>query len=311
MPEFVREIPESAKCRRGHRVDQILQMHQAPRAVQTPLFQPFPMLPGRRAQAWQHQPAYRRPRHFHLEPELNLVFSGRAKMGVGEHQFEMVRGDVLLLRPGQDHEMLEASSDLDLFVVALTPEIANAVLRLGLPVDPRPFRLPEQDLDRLRDKLGALREASDPLSPEWIVGELFASCESKLAWGHPVARKTLAAVQSDPQLQFDALARRLKIGAGELGRHFHKELGLKLVDFRTRIRLMLFVEHFGREGVSLTRAAAAAGFGSYAQAHRSFRHYLGCSPREYFSGRQALINDLLAPLPVERGAPLSSACDCR
>ncbi len=91
------------------------------------LFQPFPMLPRRAAQCWRHQPAYRRPRHFHEEPELNLVLKGRARLGVGDGSIELRAGELLLFEPGQDHELLEASPDLDLVVMALRPELAVRV----------------------------------------------------------------------------------------------------------------------------------------------------------------------------------------
>ena len=78
-----------------------------------PLFQAFPMLAGRAAQAWRHQPAFHRPRHFHAEPELNLVVRGHARIGVGERTFLLTAGMLLAFQPGQDHELIEASPDLD------------------------------------------------------------------------------------------------------------------------------------------------------------------------------------------------------
>jgi quercetin dioxygenase-like cupin family protein len=89
------------------------------------LFQPFPMLAGRRSQVWRHQPAYRRPRHFHDEPELNLVIAGRGVVGVGDHTLAVAAGESLLFQPGQDHVLLDSSEDFDLFVLAMSPELAE------------------------------------------------------------------------------------------------------------------------------------------------------------------------------------------
>jgi mannose-6-phosphate isomerase-like protein (cupin superfamily) len=80
------------------------------------------MLPGRRAQVWRHDPAFRRPRHFHEEPEINLVVRGRATLGVGDRVVSVGAGDLLLFLPGQDHVLLGSGQDLELFVVALHPE---------------------------------------------------------------------------------------------------------------------------------------------------------------------------------------------
>ena len=81
------------------------------------LFQPFPMLPARRAQVWRHRPEFRRPRHFHREPELNVVVQGSATLGIGTRVQRATTGDVVVFEPGQDHELLEASDDLQLFAV--------------------------------------------------------------------------------------------------------------------------------------------------------------------------------------------------
>jgi mannose-6-phosphate isomerase-like protein (cupin superfamily) len=91
------------------------------------MYQPFPMLAGRGAQAWRHQPAFRRPRHFHDEPELNVVLSGWCTVGIGERTVTLQAGDVVFFQPGQDHALLEESAHLDLFVMALTPELADRV----------------------------------------------------------------------------------------------------------------------------------------------------------------------------------------
>src|ERR1041384_7638566 len=87
------------------------------------------MLPGRRAQAWRHHPAYRRPRHFHAEPELNAVCKGTAVIGLGDRVVTLGPGGVVLFHPGQDHVLLEASSDLELWVVALRPDLADQALQ--------------------------------------------------------------------------------------------------------------------------------------------------------------------------------------
>src|SRR5688572_5381992 len=86
------------------------------------------MLPGRRGQVWRYAPEYRRPRHFHAEPELNLVVSGTARFATGNVSIPVAAGDLLCWPPGCDHEMLEPSLDFDLFVFALTPELCDRLL---------------------------------------------------------------------------------------------------------------------------------------------------------------------------------------
>ena len=85
------------------------------------LYQPFPIPGTARGHVWHHVPATRRPRHFHAEPELNLIAAGHAAFGVGDVTISVLAGDLLWWPPGQDHVLLDASPDLDLYVIGLTP----------------------------------------------------------------------------------------------------------------------------------------------------------------------------------------------
>ena len=81
-----------------------------------------------RGHVWHHVPATRRPRHFHAEPELNLIAAGQAVFGVGEAIISVSTGDLLWWPPGQDHVLLDASPDLDLYVIGVTPAFSEHVL---------------------------------------------------------------------------------------------------------------------------------------------------------------------------------------
>lgn len=251
------------------------------------LFQPFPMQNGRRAQVWRHQPAYRRPRHFHAEPELNLVFQGWALMGVGKHEVLMQPGDVLFLKPAQDHVMLECSEDLDLFVVAATPELAARFHTGKLPTTTTVLNLPQLKTAETHKALTELHSVASAAPHEAIVGGLFEWSLPKSPGGHAASRKLLTSIYGNANEPVGELARNWGIDAAQLSRCFSADLGVKFVEARSRMRLIRFVQAVD-EGHSLTRAAAEH-FGSYAQCHRVFRRYLGCAPREFFSGsRQAL-----------------------
>src|SRR3954463_10187106 len=80
-------------------------------SVSGPIYQSFPMAGQKRAQVWAYAAQYRRPRHFHAEPELNLVVAGRAMFGVGDSTVQVGAGELLSFLPGQDHALLEASPD--------------------------------------------------------------------------------------------------------------------------------------------------------------------------------------------------------
>jgi len=252
------------------------------------VFQPFPMLPGRRAQAWRHQPQYRRPRHFHQEPEFNLVVRGSCTVGMGTHQVTLATGEFVVFAPGQDHVLVDHSDDFDLFVVALTPELAERVLgtRAALPCGASAFTA--NALARRVEQLEALGTTSHAAAVERELGELFACVLSGSPRGHVLSRRAASALAAEPDLSEAALAVRLHATPSGISRRFRHDLGLTLVEHRARMRLMAFVAAVER-GESLTSAAFSSGFGSYAQCHRVFRRLLEQSPRDYFDGGRELV----------------------
>jgi quercetin dioxygenase-like cupin family protein/AraC-like DNA-binding protein len=255
------------------------------------LYQAFPMLPGRRAQVWRHQPAFRRPRHFHAEPELNVVLRGRAVLAVGDRQFELLPGELLLLQPGQDHALVAESSDLDLFVVALTPELAErANVHRHRRVGKR--GLAPEHLENLESMFVGSGTVCAVDSVETHLAERFAELWNQFAPPDVLSRRALEKLHVDGELTEIAIARALAAEPSALSRRIHKDLAVRLVDYRARLRLIRFVERVDA-GNSFTSAALEAGFGSYAQCHRVFQRGLGCSPREYFGGQRQSVNDAL------------------
>jgi AraC-like DNA-binding protein/mannose-6-phosphate isomerase-like protein (cupin superfamily) len=253
------------------------------------LFQPFPMPGGRRAQVWRHQPQYRRPRHFHAEPEINLVVKGSAVVGVGRQTLNVSAGALLLFEPGQDHVLLGTSDDFDLFVMALKPELASRVRSAPALPWARRLRLDAPELAGIAARLGGLHDVSDASAVEFHLAEMFAQASQRPLSAHVVSRRALARVNAELGVSGSALARQLKVAPSALSRRFHRDLGVPFVEYRARLRLMRFVELVDR-GLALSRAAFDAGFGSYAQCHRVFQHAVGCAPQDYFGGTRTLVD---------------------
>lgn len=259
------------------------------------------MLPGRRGQVWRYAPEYRRPRHFHDEPELNFVVAGRATFGTGRETIAAVAGDLLCWPPGLDHELLAASADLDLFVVALTPELCERTLadRFALAMaGPARVHLPPIEWAQLSGYLAAPAYSPEASAGDEHVARLWARAHQsrlQLPNGRGVGARVLRSVLQQPNL--DRLRRAQEIGANpsEVSRQFHNEVGLTLSTYRTRLRLLRFI-HFVDSGRTLLAAALEAGFGSYSQCHRSFTTTLGCGPRAFFgTERRRFMADQFEP----------------
>lgn len=260
------------------------------------------MLPGRRGQVWRYAPEFRRPRHFHSEPELNLVVAGTATFGSGRGSITAGPGALLCWPPGLDHELLAASPDLDLFVVALTPELCGRVLgdrAVQLMSGPPLVKLPESDWLGLWPELSAPAHHAEASAGDEHVAKLWLRAHRArldVPSGRGLGGRVLRSLLHQPEL--DRRQRAQVIGAypSELSRHFHDEVGIKLSAYRTRLRLLGFIDRVD-SGQTLLGAALEAGFGSYSQCHRSFSAVLGCTPRLFFGSRSRRdMADLFVPL---------------
>ncbi len=244
------------------------------------------MMDGAPAQVWSYAPQYRRPRHFHAESELNIVVHGSARFGLGSRSVDVRAGDVLGFPAGQDHVMLQSSSDLVLFAVGAKQALGADTARVHSALQARPR---ERDFAALAVRAEALAGCADGAR----AAELWhMACALALRYPasptHVLTRRALALVRDDLELGRAALAKHAQCHPTELSRHFHRDVGVTLVRYRTRLRLMSLIRSMDAGAGNLVRAALLAGFGSYSQFHRAFRAELSCSPREFFSGNLRL-----------------------
>lgn len=267
------------------------------------LYQPFPIATKARAQVWHHVPSTRKPRHFHAEPELNLVTGGTGVFAMGEKLLPVAAGDLLSWPPGQDHMLVDASADFDLFVIGVTPDFSFHVLSgtaKAACVGPIQIRLAPPDLAQIRAACVATGgAATDVPAIEHKIGDLWRRAQALRRANdgmHVVTRRTLNSLYEHPEWTRTEVARLTRAYPTEVSRHFHDDMGSTLSAFRSRLRLLRFIEAVDGGAENLLTAALSAGFGSYSQCHRIFQQILGCSPSLFF--KTALRNqmrDALAP----------------
>ncbi|HLV66192.1 MAG TPA: AraC family transcriptional regulator [Polyangiaceae bacterium] len=73
---------------------------------------------------WPYSSPDHKPAHFHGQIEFVLVLRGKARERIGTRTYSVHPGQLIWHLPGVAHEMIEASSDLDLRVVQLEPDLA-------------------------------------------------------------------------------------------------------------------------------------------------------------------------------------------
>ena len=268
------------------------------------LYQPFPILGAARGHIWHHVPATRRPRHFHAEPELNLIAGGRATFGVGAAVTAVDAGDLLWWPPGQDHVLLDASPDFDLYVIGLTPGFSERVLgdlATSATASAARFRLDRDCLARFTAMCAAPVDSGATADVERKVGDFWRMAHRSRVVSHDrhlLTRRTLESVLARPELKRSDLAQFARGNVSEVSRHFHHDIGLTLTAYRTRLRLLRFIDLIDR-GQRFLAAAVEAGFGSYSQCHRVFQQTFGCTPRLFFrSGIRKEMQNRFEPWPA-------------
>lgn len=270
--------------------------------VDEALYQPFPIATDARGHIWRHAPATRRPRHFHAEPELNLVTGGTATFGMGEKVLPVAEGDLLWWPPGQDHVLLDASPDFDLFVIGVTADFSARVLD-GSPevgcVGPIQIRLGAEELASIKAACLAPGSSRDVPAIEARIGEVWRQAHALRRTAntmHVVTRRTMVSLYQRPDLPRSDVAQLVRAYPTEVSRYFREDMGTALCTFRSRLRLLRFIEAVDRGTSNLLAAALNAGFGSYSQCHRVFRQTFGCTPRLFFeTSLRDQMQDAFAP----------------
>jgi AraC-like DNA-binding protein len=272
------------------------------------------MLEGRRAQAWRYQPAFRRPRHFHEEPEINLVTRGQGTILLGDRTIEVRAGSLVWFPPGLDHYLASASADFELLTAGFQPALIHAYAREHgeSPTFARPWQqLDGADYRELAEILDGVQSVADHQCVEQrslqVLRTLVRLSPSTAA---PLGHRAASHVLTNPAVSRDRLARTLCSNRGDVSRQFHRDHGTTLRQYRNTLRVLEFLRLYDRGVTNLTRAAIEAGFGSYSQCHRVFRSLLELSPREYLKTRRE-IQALDVFEPFDTALPSPNPCRMR
>jgi AraC-like DNA-binding protein len=242
-----------------------------------------------------------RPRaHRHAELEVNLVVRGTASYLLGDRRYALTPGTLTWLFPGQDHVLVDESSDHELWWAVFRPALVARIatyrhagpLLEEDPVGQFSRRLDSGRARRLSALFHDLQDA-EKAADDILVNTGLAYLLS-LAWRsfldsddvvegvdlHPAVETIVRLLRADPDAgDLATLARAARLSASHLSRIFKQQTGVSISRFRNQQRLQRFLRLYGtgRRTTALV-AALEAGFGSYAQFDRVFREQAGRNP---------------------------------
>jgi AraC-like DNA-binding protein len=228
------------------------------------------------------------PAHGHDCVELNLIMSGRLAYRLEGQAalLEASSGQLIAIPPGVDHELVRSSEDLTLWVI----ELKGAP---PLPWAARPSAIAPTEGWR-RSALLALRklwlrppggEALALQARLWRdLLELEQTQTAPSLPVHPAVAQAKAVCErlADQKLDVERLARESGLSASRLAHLFAEQLGITPLQYRNFARVQYFIRSYDGDEHNLLRAALRAGFGSYAQFHRTFRQVCGAPPAVHF-----------------------------
>jgi AraC-like DNA-binding protein len=268
-------------------------------------------LPGARevhGGLWYSTPASTRfGRHYHRELELNVLVTGEACYWFPHRELRVVAPAALWIPPFVEHELLDASHDLSMWVhgfrvptgedalvqpssTALESQLRAALREL---IDgPRVTGIAPAALARVcaRSREGLLRPALPRFND--ILSQIFSAAWSarrspnarvEPAAGHPAARRAASLLREpDTSGSMAALAGSTRLSRTRLSRIFAQCFGIGLVQYRNHHRVQRFIQAYGHGAdANMLRAALDVGFGSYAQFHRAFKQVVGYPPAQH------------------------------
>jgi AraC-like DNA-binding protein len=260
---------------------------------------------------WYSTPASTRfGRHYHRELELNVLATGQASYWFPHREVRVIAPAALWIPPLVEHELLDASSDLSMWVYSfrapdghdglgrppatgvLGPQSPLSAAYQELMYGPRVTGMPPAVLAQVceRSREGLLRPGVSEFNG--ILGDIFAA-----AWSgrcpppvlgepgacHPAARRA-ARLLRDPAMSgsMEELAQATSLSRERLSRVFAQSFGIGLVQYRNHHRVQQFIHDYGHGfESSMLRAALDVGFGSYVQFHRAFKQVVGQAPAQH------------------------------
>jgi AraC-like DNA-binding protein len=248
------------------------------------------------------------PLHVEEELELNLVVNGTVTVFANGERYRATRGDLVWLRPGYLHGLLERSSDMVMWVVSARARVVERVRvidsNLGSGHAAELVHLGRGAFNALSKRcFGLLRAQREPARFNALLEEFLVEASMAVSKARTLSDELHRAVEQagallstpcEPRWTLPRLAKRVGLNRYELSRLFHRQLGVTIVHYANHQRVQRFSRLYAeRPNATTLRNALDAGFGSYSQFFRIFRAVTNLAPDHF----RELIENGTVPKP--------------
>jgi AraC-like DNA-binding protein len=229
------------------------------------------------------------PFHLGIDPalgsgvfRLGLVMRGPVRiLGTGD-AVVLAAGTLFLVPPGYPCRFLK---HMDALVETLASGVPTVARLAGVPLAEAGALLESLEREAREPRLG-----SEPMVRLKLLEGILMLVRARPGAGHGTLRFHADEAQqfirdhcADP-LTLDGLAARYDLNPSYFSRLFHREVGMPLVEFINRSRVQKSCQLLKRTDAGIVEIALAVGYNNLSHFNRSFRRFIGMTPREFRSG---------------------------
>ena len=229
------------------------------------------------------------PPHMHNSFEFVAITDGKMRIAVDRREYELSRGDAILIFPHQIHEYIN-DCESEYLLAIFSPDLVQAysnVFSNSIPIDNR-LKSPEPHIARIESLLGEktkktrlfLKGALYSLCAEFDMG---AEYTPKKFNNHSLISRIFEFVEKN--YKGDATLAALAAHTGYhyvyLSRCFKEYTGLSFVEYVGKYRINAAKRILSETSLSVLGVALECGFNSLRSFNRTFKAELGMTPTEY------------------------------
>ena len=223
--------------------------------------------------------------HRHRPCEITAVRRGRTLYQVGDTEYPLGPGDVLVVGELQNHEWRELDEDEgSKTVILFDPDLLRWTGRV-----PSGALIGSDEATALIDRVVRELEAMQPGFGTIVVAALeriLLLTERETVSLSGLVRRGLSFLRTHASeaISVTDIAAASGVSAAHMRNVWRRELGVAPSRVLRETRAGLAAGLLGSGALSVTAVASAAGYGSISALERAFRSVYGCSPREFARG---------------------------